>query len=245
MEAYREGFVELPDVKIEYAMYGKQDGPYMLLLPGNGGDMHGFDGGLVNDFAPYFSVLTVSPRGTGNSTRGTTPMTFEAMVGDLVGVLDALGIEKTNIFGFSDGGNLAICFAHAHPERVIAFTAMGSNINTRGTKTRDQLKIHLRFKKLSREYERTHDEAVSLRRDITGMMVGQPKLRYRDLKSINLPFMNIFGEHDMIKRSHSRRISKAVPGSEEMMILNKGHGSSFDKRELILVPVLLKFYKAQ
>ena len=104
------GLVDCGDVKIEYGVYGNPDGEALLLLPPNGGDMHCFDNSILPEMAKHFRVITVSPRGTGNSGWVDGTMNFETFADDVATVLDYLKIEKTHIFGFSDGGNLGFVF---------------------------------------------------------------------------------------------------------------------------------------
>lgn len=51
---------------------------------------------------------------------------MDLWVGQLIGLLDALGIERTSIVGNSFGGGLALAVAAAHPERVERLVLMGS-----------------------------------------------------------------------------------------------------------------------
>ena len=101
------GFVYCGDVRIEYGIYGSPEKEPLLLLPPNGGDMHCFDGSILPEMSKHFRVITVSPRGTGNSGWAEGTMNFETMAEDLVKLLDYLKIEKTDIFGFCDGGRHA------------------------------------------------------------------------------------------------------------------------------------------
>ena len=239
------GFVDCGDVKIEYGVCGKPDGEPLLLLPPNGGRMHSFDGNILPEMAKHFKVITVSPRGTGNSGWKEGTMNFETMSDDLVKLLDYLGIEKTNIFGFSDGGNLGFVFTLAHQDRVKALAVMGSNINTRGTKTSSQIGIVLKYFGLCIQAKITGDEKIAIKRDIQGMMVGQPNLTYDDLSQIKVPVLNIYGENDMIKRSHSKMITRSIEGAKEIMIIGGGHSSCFNYTDEIINPALLEFYGAE
>ncbi len=236
------GFVDCDGVKIEYGTYGSKKNPPLLLLPPNGGDMHAFDGNILPEMAKHFNVITVSPRGTGKSDRGSGKLTFDVMSNDLVVLLDKLKVDKTNIFGFSDGGNLGVVFTLAHQDRVISLAIMGSNINTRGTNINDQLGIEIKYRYLCVKACITKDEKVALERDIEGMMVGQPDLKFKDLAAINVPVLNIFGEHDMIKRSHSRRITRSIDGAKELMIVGGGHSTCFSQTDDVINPALLEFY---
>lgn len=238
------GFIDSDGVKIEYGIYGDMDGEPLLLLPPNGGNMHSFDGNILTEMAKHFKVITVSPRGSVNSERGIGKLTFEVMSADLVNLLDSLHIEKTKIFGFSDGANLGIVFTLEHQDRVSMLAAMGANINTFGVKTIDQLGTEIEFRYLCVKAFITKDKAIALKRDIVGMMVGQPKLRFRDLAAIKIPVLNIFGEYDMFKRRHSKRITKSIEGAQELMIIGGGHSSCFDQTDTVINPALLNFFGA-
>lgn len=241
-ELIEYGFVDCGDVEIEYGIYGLSDGDPLLLLPPNGGDMHCFDGSILPEMSKHFKVITVSPRGTGKSGWVDGTMNFETMAEDLVKLLDHLKIEKTRIFGFSDGGNLGIVFTLAHQERVESLAVMGSNINTWGTNTFDQIQITYQYIILCIEAWIFGDDETKIRRDIKGMMVGQPDLTFEDISAIKVPVLNIYGEHDMIQRWHSKKITKSIEGAQELMIIGGGHSSCFDYTETIINPALLEFY---
>lgn len=241
-EIKEHGLIDCGEVNIEYGIYGIEDGQPLLLLPPNGGDMHCFDDSILPEMSKHYKVITVSPRGTGESERGNERITFENMANDLTKVLDYLNIQKTNIFGFSDGGNLGMVFTVNYPERVNSLVIMGSNINPLGTKTFDQISIIWKYLGLAIKAFFTQDEADIIRRDIQGQMVYQPNLTFKDLKEIKVPVLNIYGEHDMIKRIHSKRITWAIDGAQELMIVDGGHGSCFEQTDSVINPALLKFY---
>lgn len=236
------GFVDCGDADIEYGIYGVADGRPLLLLPPNGGDMHSLDGSVLPGLAEHFRVITVSPRGTGNSDWVEGTMNFETMANDLVKILDYLDVDKVDIFGFSDGGNLGFVFTVNHQERVNSLVAMGSNINTWGTNTFDQIQITYQWIVLCIEAWLSGDPETARRRDIKGMMVGQPKLTFDDLATIKVPVLNIFGEHDMIQRWHSRKITASIDGAEELMIIGGGHSTCFEYTDTVIMPALLEFY---
>lgn len=236
------GLIDCGEANIEYGIYGNLDGEPLLLLPPNGGDMHCFDDSILPEMSKHFKVITVSPRATGKSDWVEGGMTFEAMSEDLVVILDTLGIEKTNIFGFSDGGNLGVVFTLAHQDRVKSLVIMGSNINTWGTNTFDQIQITYQYIVLCFEAWIKGDEETKIRRDIKGMMVGQPDLTFKDIAAIKVPVLNIYGEHDMIQRWHSKMITKSIGGAQELMIKGGGHSTCFDYTDEIINPALLDFY---
>ena len=236
------GFIECNGVKIEYGIYGDMHGDPLLLLPPNGGDMHSFDNSILPEMAKHFKVIAVSPRGCGKSGRGTGKLTFEVMSADLVVFLDSLHIAKTKIFGFSDGGNLGIVFTLEHQDRVSKLVIMGANINTFGSKNGVQLGIDAEYAYLCAAAFFTQDKSIALQRDICGMMVGQPTLKFKDLAAIKIPVLNIYGEFDLNKRWHSKLITASIDDAQELMIMGKSHSNCFDLTDTVINPALLKFY---
>ncbi len=236
------GFIDCNGVNIEYAVYGDTAKEPLVLLPPNGGDMHSFDGNILTEMSKHFMVITVSPRGTGKSDRGEGELSFEIMSNDLLCILDFLELKQVNIFGFSDGGNLGFVFTVNNPERVKALAVMGSNINTCGTKTFTQIGIIFEYIGLYIKALFTKDEADILKRDIQGLMVFHPNLTFEDIEAIKVPVLNIYGENDMIKRSHSKKITQSIENCEEIMIIGGGHSSCFDYTDTVINPALLEFF---
>ncbi len=236
------GFFNHDGLDFEYQVSGSESGEALVMLNGNGGDYHCFEGDLYKPLAQHFKIIRFSTRGTGKTPLGNKRLTFELFCDDLKALLDYLKIEKANFCGFSDGGNLAMCFAVTYPEYVLRLAVFGSNLNAWGTKTSDEIGIIKDYTKYALKAWLTKDKEMIRKREIEGLMVGQPHLNYKKLSAIKAPFLNVFGEFDMIKRRHSRRITKAVAGAEEIMVLNCGHGSSFRKTDFLLLPVVKNFF---
>ncbi len=236
------GFFDRDGLKIEYQLSGNEKGKCLVMLNGNGGDYHCFEGDLYIPLSEDFKILRFSTRGTGKTPLGDEKLTFELFCEDLKALLDYLTIDEVYICGFSDGGNLGMCFALAYPKTVKRLAVFGSNLNTRGTKTLDQLGIIKDHRIFAIKAFLKKDPEMVRRREIEGLMVGQPHLNYKKLSALEIPFLNCFGEFDMIKRSHSRKMTKAVKGAEEVMVLNGGHGSAFKKTDFLLLPVVKKFF---
>ncbi len=239
------GFFEHDGLSFEYHLSGNPDGDVLVMLNGNGGDYRCFEGDLYKPLSEEYKILRFSTRGTGKTPLGDKKLTFELFCDDLKALLDYLNFKNVMICGFSDGGNLGMCFAVYYPEYVKKLAVFGSNLNTRGTKTRDQLGIIKDHRIFAIKAALTKDPEMVRRREIEGMMVGQPKLNYKKLSALKIPFLNVFGEFDMIKRSHSRKITKAVEGAEEVIVLNGGHSTAFRKTDFLILPVVRNFLKTK
>jgi class 3 adenylate cyclase/pimeloyl-ACP methyl ester carboxylesterase len=64
------------------------------------------------------NILEFDKRGIGSSDRFTRHPTLEERIGDITAVMDAEGIERASLLGFSEGGLMSQLFAVRHPERV-------------------------------------------------------------------------------------------------------------------------------
>lgn len=65
-------------------------------------------------------VVALDHRGHGRGMRSAAPFTLEDCADDVVALLDALGIERAVLVGYSMGGPIAQLVWRRHPERVQA-----------------------------------------------------------------------------------------------------------------------------
>jgi pimeloyl-ACP methyl ester carboxylesterase len=111
-----------------------QEGVPLVLLHGLGNEAH-----LWDDFVPsvsaHYRVLALDQRGHGDSDWDPE-MRYDAesMADDLEAVLDAVGIDRFVLVGFSMGGRVAMTFAGRHPERLagLVIIDIGPEVDARG-----------------------------------------------------------------------------------------------------------------
>ena len=68
----------------------------------------------------------------GRGEKVEAPYRLSDLVADTVGLLDALGIEKTHVVGLSMGGMIAQLMAAGHPDRVLTLTSIMSTTGEPG-----------------------------------------------------------------------------------------------------------------
>jgi pimeloyl-ACP methyl ester carboxylesterase len=112
--------IEVGDVALEVAAHGPEDGTPVLLL-------HGFpDSGRVwRHQVPAlsdagFRVVVPDLRGYGDSDKPTSVEAYKAsrLIGDIVGVLDHLGLGRAHVVGHDWGASLAWGLTLFVPDRV-------------------------------------------------------------------------------------------------------------------------------
>jgi pimeloyl-ACP methyl ester carboxylesterase len=75
-------------------------------------------GPILEPLAAGRQVIAAELRGHGHTADPGRPLTMEALAGDVVGLLDDLGIDEADFFGFSLGGLVTYAVALGAPARV-------------------------------------------------------------------------------------------------------------------------------
>jgi 3-oxoadipate enol-lactonase len=96
---------------------GSEDAPALMLSNSLGTNLHMWDD-QVDEFAKHFRVVRYDRRGHGQSGVPQGPYSMERFGRDVVAVLDALDIEKTNWCGLSMGGMVGQWLGAHAPDRV-------------------------------------------------------------------------------------------------------------------------------
>lgn len=82
---------------------------------------------VLNWAGQNHQIIMIDKRGVGVSDRTSEPTTLMDNVGDVLAVMDAEGLDSTNIVGLSEGGMIGLALAAEHPERVRRLCIMGVN----------------------------------------------------------------------------------------------------------------------
>ncbi len=89
----------------------------VLLISGLGG-VASFWRDQVPTFAKQFDVITHDHRGIGQSDPSRSGYTVDRMAADVIGLMDALEVERAHVVGHSTGGAIAQILAIEHPKRL-------------------------------------------------------------------------------------------------------------------------------
>ncbi|GAB2914113.1 alpha/beta hydrolase [Streptomyces mayteni] len=102
---------------IAYQTGGVEGAEALVLLAGQSNSHHWWDG-VREDFEERFRTITLDYRGTGASDAPDEPYSTRGFAGDVVAVLDALGVARAHVYGTSMGGRVAQWLAADHQDRV-------------------------------------------------------------------------------------------------------------------------------
>lgn len=130
-------FVEVNSIHVHYKQYGSGD-PVMILLHGFGASTFSWRE-VAQPLAQSGTVIAYDRVAFGLTQRpmpgdweGENPYSLAGQVNQLIGLMDALGVEKAVLVGNSAGGTVAVSMALDHPERVQALVLVDAAIYAEG-----------------------------------------------------------------------------------------------------------------
>jgi pimeloyl-ACP methyl ester carboxylesterase len=112
---HKSGFVTANGIRLNYLDWGGS-GSVLILIHGLNDNPHIFDN-VAAAFTDRFRVIAYARRGHGDS-EAKEPYDVATLTEDLRGLMDALGIAKADLAGWSMGGSEITAMAANHPERV-------------------------------------------------------------------------------------------------------------------------------
>jgi pimeloyl-ACP methyl ester carboxylesterase len=115
----RTGYAPVNDLRMYYEMHGapREDVPPLLVLHGALATI-GMFGDLVPRLARNRQVIAAEQQGHSRTADIDRPLRYEQMADDTAALLDVLGVDRVDVFGFSMGGGVAWQLVVRHPERV-------------------------------------------------------------------------------------------------------------------------------
>jgi 3-oxoadipate enol-lactonase len=116
--------IDLADHRTVVAGLGDR-GPAVLLVHALGLDWRMWEP-VMAALSAGRRVFAYDIRGHGLAAGSPTPFTMADTAADLIGVLDALGLDRAHVVGLSYGGGIAQTAAVAHPERFASLSLLAT-----------------------------------------------------------------------------------------------------------------------
>ncbi|MDX6679052.1 MAG: hypothetical protein QOE31_3104 [Solirubrobacteraceae bacterium] len=117
----------MPVAGSELHVERRGDGPPLLLIQGMGANSTHWGEPFLHELERDFELLLYDHRGTGRSGSTNGNITTADLAADAVVLLDALGVERAHVLGFSMGGMVAQELALCAPQRVITLVLVGTS----------------------------------------------------------------------------------------------------------------------
>jgi pimeloyl-ACP methyl ester carboxylesterase len=128
-------FVEVNNINIHYKTWGQGE-PTFILLHGFGASIFSWRE-VTEPLSQFGTVIAYDRPAFGLTERpleweGESPYGPQAQVNIVIGLMDALGIEKAILVGNSAGGTVSMQVALQHPERVEALILVDAAVYAGG-----------------------------------------------------------------------------------------------------------------
>lgn len=108
---------------LHYEQHGDPSAPAVLLLGSLGSDLSMWQP-QIDALTPNWHVIAVDHRGHGTSPAPRGPYTVSELGGDIIALLDNLGLDSVHYIGLSLGGAIGQWLAANHPDRVRTLTLL-------------------------------------------------------------------------------------------------------------------------
>lgn len=121
-------------INLHYLDWGTEGQPPLVLLHGLRGHANVW-ADVAESLCADYHVYALDQRGRGDTDHAPGgDYSTEAFVADLLGFVDAIGLDKFVLFGHSMGGRNSMAFAGAHPERLerLCIVDIGPRIEATG-----------------------------------------------------------------------------------------------------------------
>jgi pimeloyl-ACP methyl ester carboxylesterase len=235
------GTVDNAGARIWYAAYG--DGPPVILLHGGAGNSRNFGFQVPVLIAAGYRPVVIDSRGQGRSTMDEKPFSYRLMASDTRAVMDALGIAKAAIVGWSDGAATGLVMAKETPDRVERLFFFGCNVDPTGTKPfvyTDTIGRCLeRHREDYAELSPTPDAFERMFEGLQPMQREQPNYDAHDLASIAAPVTVAQAENDeFIKAEQAEYIARTIPNARYTVLPGVTHFAPVQRPALFNAAVL-------
>lgn len=203
------------DIKLYYKVIG--EGFPLMMLHGNGEDHHSLLT-LAQSLASDFKIYLIDSRGHGQS-EGKVAKDYQEMAVDLITFMNQHDIYECHIFGYSDGGIVALKTAIIQPKKFVKIVLCGVNISPDGIED-------ITRKSMADAYSKNKNPLLAL-------MLEGPIFNHDDFKKINHPTQLYFGEHDVIKTSHQQTILNLLKHASLHILASETHESYIMNNDML------------
>lgn len=211
-------------VELFYAAEGC--GKPVILLHGNGGSHHSLETTTRQLAQAGYMVYAIDSRGQG-ANKELDEYHYKDMAEDVYQFIMQKNLVKPAVFGYSDGGIIALQLEVMYPGTFGAITTGGANIFIPGALEQSFID------KLMED-----ENPAPLKK----MLMYEPSMTVEDMKTIQAPSLIMSGDKDIILPEHTRLIGENIPYGEVLILEGEDHGS-YIKRNYKVGDYILDFFK--
>jgi pimeloyl-ACP methyl ester carboxylesterase len=200
--------IKCNDINIGYKILGK--GEPLLMLIGLGNTMSDWPEEMLSLLAENYQLILMDNRGMGYSTHSDRPFSYKIFADDVINLLEALEIKKTNILGYSMGSAVTQLLLAHESHRF-------DKVIIHATATEGKSAHQIITDKMAKKNIEELPEVIQRQLDIAPSW-NSPTNQLSKIK--NSILLIVGTDDDIVETKSSIQLSKIIP--ESTLILFKG-----------------------
>ena len=224
-------YAHVNGLDVYYETHG--DGEPLVLLHGGLLTIEATFAEALPRLAKYRKVIAIELQGHGRTADTDRAFTLEHCADDVVGVLDELGFERADFFGYSLGGLVALAVAMRHPDRAGRLAVAAVHFRADGYHQEifdmdsgsDRLPTEADFQEMHDAYvavapDPGHFEAFAAK---ASALPQQLDWSAEDLGSIRSTVLIVIGDRDFVRVDHAAEMQNLIPDARLAVLPDTTH----------------------
>jgi uncharacterized protein (TIGR02246 family) len=229
----KHGHAPVNGLKLYYEVHGTGGTP-LLLLHGGGSTIETTFGKILPALAKGRQVIAFDQQGHGRTADvADRPFTFEQSADDAAALLKHLGVERADLFGFSNGGHIAMRVAIRHPKLVRKLVVASAGFRRDGHPPEfwefmKEAKLESMPKELRDAYVKLspHPDRLQSFFDKSARRMREfEDFPPEDIRSIRAHTLVMVGDADNVRPEHAAEMFRLLPRAQ-LTVLPGGHGTA-------------------
>lgn len=253
-QAVRTGYAPVNGLRIYFEIHGVANPaqPPLVLLHGGGDTIKTSFGQILPALAAERQVIAFEQQGYGHTADiADRPFSFEHSADDTAALLQYLHVEKADVFGFSNGGTIALQVAIRHPKVVRKIVVASALLKRDGAypwlwDAMANAKLENMPQELRESYLEVAPKPENLRmmHDKAVQRVSHFKdIPVDAIRSIAAPTLVVIGDADVIRPEHAVETFRLLPHAQLAVLPGTDH-MQVTARTAWLVPMIGGFLDA-
>ena len=229
--ARRGRYASVNGLEMYYETHGS--GRPLVLLHGGLNTIETSFGPVLPYFAATRQIIAVEQQAHGHTADIDRALTFEQMADDTATLLERLGLESADIFGYSVGGTIALQIAIRHPKLVRKLVlasaiyaldgyppvvADGLRHATAETMPPAMREAYAKVAPRPADWPRLVAKMARLATDFKGYAPT-------DIRSVNAPTLVMTGDADIVRLEHTVELSRLLTRGQLAVLPRANHFS--------------------
>jgi pimeloyl-ACP methyl ester carboxylesterase len=235
-------YEEIDGVPIWYEEHGDAEGPPLVALHGGILTFGGSFGGVLPWVEAGRRVIGVELQGHGHTADTGRPMSIDRFADDVAELLERLGIEQADLWGFSLGALTATGVALRHPSKVRRLVLAAVHIRPDGyhpgitapEQDDPRLPTQEEFAAWQAAYEAVAPnpaDFLPFLERLQPVVHGWTGWTADDIRSIAAPTLLVIGDQDFVRLDHAAEMLDLFPDSRLAVLPDTKHTEVMQRPE--------------